>query len=74
MSKLNSYWTYLLIAGITILVGSIVWNVFQGISGSDSEFNETIDLFQTQELIPDYLVEHLISSQTNTSGPQGIVP
>jgi hypothetical protein len=74
MSKLNSYWTTLLIAGIVILIGSIIWNVFQGVSGSDSDFDETIELFQSQDLIPDYVVEHLISGQSNTTGPQGIVP
>ncbi len=59
MSKLNSFWTFLVALGILIFLGTTGWSIYQSLIGGDSDFNEQVERLPNDILIPEYLEDHL---------------
>ncbi len=62
MKNLNSFWTILVALGIIIFLGTAAWNILRGLSGADNEFNEQVRQLPGNELMPEYLENHLTGS------------
>jgi len=62
MSNLNKTWLYLIYIGIIILIGFIGFNIYQSLTGVDTEFNETVNDFSQSEIFSDEVKNHLRSA------------
>jgi hypothetical protein len=83
MSNLNKSWLILIFAGIAFMALSIVWDIYQNMTGSSSEFTKTVTPMNQTTLFTPAIEEHLRSApdfqsttpivNNPTSNPAGTV-
>lgn len=62
MNNLNRSWMLLIVAGIAFMALSIAWDIYQGMTGSTSEFTKTVIPMNQSTLFSTTIEEHLRSA------------
>lgn len=62
MKNLNELWLSLVILAVILLVVYFGWTIFESLSGVNSDFDEKITQFNSTELLPQDLMDHITES------------